>query len=83
MEIIYRIQTNQAEKAAELLKTSYPDKIKALSKDSFDIEINKDTVPAVIYILAANSIEVFGVARIETSLEDGFLQITGGGLTIE
>jgi len=82
-EIIYRIQTNQAQKAAELLKTSYPDKIKAMSEDSFDIEINKDAVPGVISILAANSIEVFGVARLETSLEDAFLQITGGGLTIE
>lgn len=82
-EIIYRIQTSQPEKAAELLAVSYPGKIRAMAKDSFDIEVDKDSVPAVISLLSTNKIEVFGAARLETSLEDAFLQITGGGLTIE
>jgi len=82
-EIIYRIQTSQPEKAAELLKAAYPGKIKAMTKDSFDIEISKDAVPAVISLLSSNALEIFGAARLETSLEDAFLQITGGGLTIE
>jgi len=54
-----------------------------MTKDSFDIEISKDTVPAVISLMASNGLDIFGVARLETSLEDAFLQITGGGLTIE
>jgi len=82
-EIIYRIQTSQPEKAAELLAASYPGKIETMAKDSFDIAISRACVPAVISLMAANGLDIFGAARLETSLEDAFLQITGGGLTIE
>ena len=82
-KIIYRIQTSQPEKAAELLAASYPGKIKTMAKDSFDIAVNRASVPAVISLMASNGLDIFGAARLETSLEDAFLQITGGGLTIE
>ena len=81
--VIYRILTPQTEKAAAILRTVYPDQIRAISTDFLDIEINKAIVPAAITLLAVNGIEIFGAAKLETSLEDAFLQITGGGLTIE
>ena len=81
--VIYRILTSQTEKAAAILRTVYPDQIRAISADFLDIEINKPIVPAAITLLAVNGIEIFGAAKLETSLEDAFLQITGGGLTIE
>jgi ABC-2 type transport system ATP-binding protein len=81
--VIYRILTSQTEKAAAILRTVYPDQIREISADFLDIEINKPIVPAAITLLAVNGIEIFGAAKLETSLEDAFLQITGGGLTIE
>lgn len=81
--VIYRILTPQTEKAAAILRTVYPDQIREISTDFLDIEINKAIVPAAITLLAGNGIEIFGAAKLETSLEDAFLQITGGGLTIE
>jgi len=81
--VIYRILTPQTEKAAAILRTVYPDQIRAISTDFLDIEINREIVPAAITLLAVSGIEIFGAAKLETSLEDAFLQITGGGLTIE
>ncbi len=79
---VYRFQTNQAGKARALLDPLFGGKILAETADCLELEIDTEQVPGVNKILALNDIAVFGISKVESSLEDAFMNITGGGLSI-
>jgi len=76
---IYRFTVKPVEKALELVRKEYSDKIKAFTKEHIDIAVDQDEVMKINSLFAANAIGISGVAKIETSLEDAFMNITGGG----
>jgi ABC-2 type transport system ATP-binding protein len=80
---VFRFVTKQAQKANEILEGEYKDIIKAVTPNFIDLEIEEDTVPKINTLLATNEIAIFGVNKIEASLEDAFINITGGGNEIE
>lgn len=80
---VYRFITSQAEEAAEVLKPVYEENIKALDQGFLELTLETEKVPAVIRLLAIKGIDLYGVNRQDSSLEDAFLQVTGGGLKID
>jgi ABC-2 type transport system ATP-binding protein len=76
---VYRFTVKPVEKALELVRNEYSEKIKSVTEDHIDIEVNEDDVMKINSLFAANTIGIAGVAKIETSLEDAFMDITGGG----
>lgn len=80
---VYRLLTPQVQAAAEILQPAYGEGIGELSEQGLDLEVATERVPAVIRLLAMKDIDLYGVTRLESSLEDAFLQVTGGGLNIE
>jgi len=76
---VFRFNVKPIEKALELVRTQYADKIKAVNGDFIDIAVEEDEVMKINSLFAANGIGIAGVAKIETSLEDAFMNITGGG----
>ncbi|HZK71277.1 MAG TPA: ABC transporter ATP-binding protein [Clostridia bacterium] len=76
---VYRFTVKPVEKALELVRVEYSDKIKAITEDHLDIAVDSDDVMKINALFAANAIGITGVAKIETSLEDAFMNITGGG----
>ena len=76
---VYRFTVKPVEKALELVRVEYSDKIKAITEDHIDIAVDSDDVMKINALFAANAIGITGVAKIETSLEDAFMNITGGG----
>lgn len=79
----YRLLTTQIEQAREILTPVYANHLTGHTDSSLDLEIETEKIPAVIRLLALKGIELYGVSRLESSLEDAFLHITGGGLRIE
>jgi ABC-2 type transport system ATP-binding protein len=79
---VYRFTVKPVEKALELVRAEYSDKIKSHTEDHIDIAVDSEDVVKINAIFAANAIGIAGVAKIETSLEDAFMNITGGGNTI-
>ena len=80
----YRFTVGASAPAAEILKNSkFAEKIVGSTETSVDLDIDETDVPAVTALLAQNGVAVFGIERIEVSLEEAFLNITGGGLDIE
>ena len=79
----YRILTNQIAQAIEILTPVYTENIKSNTNSSIDFVIEESKIPAVIRLLALKGIELYGISKLESSLEDAFLQVTGGGMTIE
>lgn len=78
----YRFQTKQADLAASILEKDYSAKIKNKTSEFIELEIEEEEVPEINKLLALNGVSIFGVNKIETSLEDAFISITGGGNSI-
>jgi len=81
--VTYRVQTPVPDKAAELLAEGFEKSIVGTQKDSLDLEVDSEQLQKVIRILSSNNISILGVNKLESSLEDAFMKLTGGGLTIE
>lgn len=79
----YRFLTNAASKAEEILTSQHQEIIKNITEQYIDLEIEENEVPAITALLVTNGIGLFGVSRIEVSLEDAFINVTGGGNSIE
>lgn len=82
-KVMHRFSVRPVERALEVLAPQYGQLIRGQSPDSVDLEIGEDKVPEVAALLAQSGISIFGVIRLEQSLEEAFLSITGGGNTIE
>lgn len=80
--VFYRFMTKQAQQAAEILKVDYPEKVRNFTADYIELEIEEQEVPEVNRRLALAGIPIFGVNKLESSLEDAFISITGGGNSI-
>lgn len=79
----YRFATKQAEKAKEILSAEHSKIIMGVTDSYIELEIDEEKVPEITTILATNGIGIFGVNKVEVSLEDAFINITGGGNEIE
>lgn len=77
--IVHRFMVKPVEKAKELLNEKYGALIKNSTEEFIDIEVEGDTVSEITTMLAIQGIAISGVNKIETSLEDAFMNITGGG----
>ncbi|HHT78150.1 MAG TPA: ABC transporter ATP-binding protein [Clostridiaceae bacterium] len=78
-----RLLTPDVEKAILSLSDEWKDKVTAQAEDYIDLQINKAQINDILRVLLDQDIRVFGIQTIESTLEDAFLNITGGGLKIE
>lgn len=81
--MMHRFAVRPVERALEVLTPVYGELVRGQTPESVDIEIGEDRVPEVAALLATSGVAIFGVSRLEQSLEEAFLNITGGGNTIE
>lgn len=51
---------------------------KIISDNQIQVEIEKESIPAMVVTLVENDIKLYGIEIKEKSLEDKFLEITGG-----
>lgn len=81
-QVIYRFLIHQAAAAAEILRPSYGEQIRLETADCIELAIETDQVAIVNRLLVTNGIDIYGISKVESSLEDAFMHITGGGLSI-
>lgn len=80
---VYRIKTSNPSKAKEILSAKYNNKISNVNEDTLDIEIEEEQINECVRTLVASGSDILGVQKLESSLEEAFLEITGGGIHIE
>ena len=80
--IVHRFNVKPVDKALDILSPKYGELITDSTAEYIDMEIDEDQVPAITTLLATNGIGIFGVNKIEASLEEAFMNITGGGNAI-
>lgn len=80
---VHRVVVSSSAKASEVLSMHFGDIIEKMTDDFIDIRMAKEGIPAVIRLLVEHSLDIYSVTRSEGSLEEAYMQITGGGMTIE
>lgn len=78
-ETKYRILTSQVEEAKKLLEKDFAGKIKETYPSSIVMAIEEEDASKVIALLATNGIIINGASKCEFSLEEAFMNATGGG----
>ncbi len=79
----YRIKTSDPEKARDILSEKYPNRISNVNTATLDIDIEEDQINECVRTLVSSGSDILGVQKLESSLEEAFLEITGGGINIE
>lgn len=79
----YRFMTDRPDDAYKVIKDKYGDAVTRKTGEFIEIEITQEKVPELNKIFAMNDIPIFAVNKTETSLEDAFISMTGGGSSIE
>ena len=82
-KITYKFYTKEVQKAEDVLKQQYADTIVSKSENYIEVETDDDSVANINFLLAQNMIHITEIRRTEVSLEDAFMNITGGGGVIE
>ncbi|MBO4926963.1 MAG: ABC transporter ATP-binding protein [Clostridiales bacterium] len=80
---IYRIKTSNPALAKDILSVKYSNRITNVNEDTLDIEIEEEHINECVRCLVAAGSDILGVQKLESSLEEAFLEITGGGIQIE
>lgn len=80
--VVHRFLTSQVERARDLVKDNFGEQIILEAAGCLELAIEAAQVPAVNRCLVVNGIDVFGIIKVESSLEDAFMHMTGGGLSI-
>ena len=78
----YRFKAAQVENAVKLLGEQYWPLVRAHTAETFDLAVEENAVPEIVTRLVAGGVRIFGINRLESSLEEAFIALTGGGNTI-
>ncbi|MDD3959522.1 MAG: hypothetical protein PHF65_04950, partial [Oscillospiraceae bacterium] len=57
--------------------------VSAQTENSIDIRVDKKKVASVVRRIVESGVDIDSVISMEGSLEDAYMQITGGGMKIE
>lgn len=79
----YSIKVSDAAKANELLKGNEAVNKAETADNIITAEISEDNIASIVRLLVTSGVDISEVRKIESSLEDIFLQVTGGGIDIE
>ena len=78
----YRFILRPADAALSVLESKLAGRLLARDGDCFDIDCEEPEVPDLISYFMQSGANVYGVQPAARSLEDSFMEITGGGNTI-
>mgnify|MGYP005809531465 CR=1 FL=1 len=79
---VYRYIVRPMDGAAQYLQANIPDRIVDIASDHIDLRVSEEEVPTVNRRLMENGIAIYGLAVVGSSLEQSFMEITGGGNVI-
>lgn len=79
---LYRYKLAPMDKAIDIIKENAADRIALIGENHIDMRINEDEIEMFNRRLMENDIVIYGLSTVETSLEQSFIEITGGGNVI-
>ncbi len=81
-EVVFEVDNSQ--EAVDVVKEQIEvSSIKVISDQQFSVHINRAGIGTINRLLISNEIDVFGINRVEATLEDRFFEITNQGVKEE
>ncbi|TCT17537.1 ABC-2 type transport system ATP-binding protein [Melghiribacillus thermohalophilus] len=80
--VAVRIETEPVQKTYELLKQSYPDKKVTITDQAIQMEAKREDLPDINKLLVTNGIAVYEIMSNKGTLEEKFLEMTGGNIDV-
>ena len=79
----YTIKVSDRDKALKILEDNKIPAKAAVDEGTIEAEAEEDKISSIISQLVSGGVEIYEVRKKQSSLEDIFLQVTGGGIDIE
>ena len=79
---LYRYTLRPFDRAVELLQKNAPDFISSVEDGVVELHLEEDQIPELNRALMENGVAIYGLAPVNASLEQSFIDITGGGNVI-
>ncbi len=73
-----KLEVNDAEKAQSILMEMYPDMKLEIQTDTIEVTLLQEQIPIAIEKLVQSEVKIYGVTKTKRTLEDRFLEVTGG-----
>ncbi|OIJ12775.1 bacitracin ABC transporter ATP-binding protein [Anaerobacillus arseniciselenatis] len=77
-ELLIRFQVDDHELANGVLKEHYPNKKFKINGEVIEVALEKEEIPDLNELLVNNNVKVYGIGQTSKTLEDKFLEVTGG-----
>jgi ABC-2 type transport system ATP-binding protein len=74
----FRISARPSARAAEILEATLGVVVERNTDDGIFVSATSDSIPGAVAALVGSGVEVLAVERRTTTLEDVFLEVTGG-----
>ena len=85
----FELDSSQFEQAKQVVSSAYEEddivsdsELIENGRATLSVAVPSDKIPAINKLLVENNIAVYAIGRVENSLEDAFIEITGGGISI-
>lgn len=79
---VYRYVLRPMDRARALLQENAADRVADMAEEHIDIRISPEEIPAFNRRLMENQVDIYGLSPVGNSLEQSFIEITGGGTVI-
>ncbi len=76
---LYRYRFRPMDKAVALLQENAADRIAGITEDYIDLRIREEEIDMLNRRMMENDVAIYGLSPVEISLEQSFIEITGGG----
>lgn len=76
---LYRYRFRPLDKAVALLQENAADRIAGITEDYIDLRIREEEIDMLNRRMMENDVAIYGLSPVEISLEQSFIEITGGG----
>lgn len=77
-EFLVRFQVNDAQVAKKIIATNFSNHHPTINGDFLDVPLEKEEIPQLNACLVSHNIKIYSITQTSKSLEDKFLEITGG-----
>jgi ABC-2 type transport system ATP-binding protein len=85
----FELDSSQFEQAKQVVSSAYEEddivsgsELIENGRATLSVAVPSDKIPEINKLLVQNDISVYAIGRVENSLEDAFIEITGGGISI-
>jgi ABC-2 type transport system ATP-binding protein len=72
------LNVNPVEEAASIIRQIYSNALRQVTKQGIEISVEREQIPAINAALVSKGVKVYGIQTVAKSLEERFLEMTGG-----